>query len=934
MNARELFLATCLVIGGIGRSVTLACDVAVTNGDSDSATTISLNAGIPFHSTGSVVTDARCIDVPNDPVPTTLVLWTETTPDGTSEPWYGISLDGMEFVRVTPTSYTLNMRFARFDPLLASPAVPAGLESDGFSSLHIVQFVTQPLELFQKRIEELGGTFREYIPYHAYLVEMDEAVREQVQQLPFVRWVGPFHPAYRVADEVMDTITNADPDSSGQRYNIAVHRGNADHLESVRQAIMEAGGIIDNASVGDSQIEATLTPEQLVSIVRHEGVTFVDRWSPPQLAMDKGRQVSGANYAEGVAGYRGQGVRGAVVDAELYFVPNSNPPEYHGDLKARTAGGITYSGPILQTDNPLGDIITDPAGTHGTGSFGIVFAHGIDDPLAKGFMPLGQGIFAYYPRVNGRRSEYTCLLDTIAGPSNCLQNCGVVPLEDPSTDSNCPYRAVLQTNSWFSSGETIHYTTGSAAVDSAAFTYKKILHLHSMGNPAAPPPNNIAAPEGWAKNVITVGAITHHNTACRTGDPPDGPDHGSNGPALDGRIKPDLCFFYDAILTTAAGGGYTADAGFSYGGTSGATPMVAGCAGLFYEMWGKPKAPNALVNTFGRTLANAAGDVFDNRCSAALAKAMLINTARQYEFSGSIDRFSSGWGCPDVRRIHELRDRFPIIVDESIVLPQFGYQNFTVQVEARVPALKATLVYADPPGTPMSTGPQLRNDLTLHATSPSDVKYVGNRGLEASHWSTPCPGHGYCDLSDDINNVENIFIEEPEPGEWTFRVNAYEISMDGHLATPGVMDADFALVISVDYPRCPETVVSTFCASCCTPESLCAEYPDEPGLGCPGGTGDSNCCDANVCTYNWCSGTCGECQFEGTRYGNVNGDPNHLVTVDDIICAMDCFADYAECPNADIAPPCTGDGICTMDDILAVLGAFSGADPCGCVMPS
>src|SRR5690606_26937170 len=43
--------------------------------------------------------------------------------------------------------------------------------------------------------------------------------------------------------------------------------------------------------------------------------------------------------------------------------------------------------------------------------------------------------------------------------------------------------------------------------------------------------------------------------------------------------------------------------------------------------------------------------------------------------------------------------------------------------------------------------------------------------------------------------VENVFIEDPEPGIWSFSVIASEINQDAHRETV-TQDADFALVVS------------------------------------------------------------------------------------------------------------------------------------------
>jgi hypothetical protein len=92
-----------------------------------------------------------------------------------------------------------------------------------------------------------------------------------------------------------------------------------------------------------------------------------------------------------------------------------------------------------------------------------------------------------------------------------------------------------------------------------------------------------------------------------------------------------------------------------------------------------------------------------------------------------------------------------------------------------------------------------------------------------------------------------------------------------------------------------------------------------------------NCCDANVCTFNRCTGLDGECTFEAVEYGNVNGSTNQLPNLDDLLCTLACFTNYANCPNADLAPACTGNGVCNLDDIIAIQAAIGGADPCGCV---
>jgi len=108
----------------------------------------------------------------------------------------------------------------------------------------------------------------------------------------------------------------------------------------------------------------------------------------------------------------------------------------------------------------------------------------------------------------------------------------------------------------------------------------------------------------------------------------------------------------------------------------------------------------------------------------------------------------------------------------------------------------------------------------------------------------------------------------------------------------------------------------------------CADSDCTGATGCPC-TSDVDCVlsDEDACTCDVCNSQ-GICESQPGQYGNV--DCTGCVDVDDISCALDCFADFNSCPNADIAPPCLGDDHCDVDDISRVLDAFAGIDPCGC----
>ena len=684
-------------------------------------TTLSLDGASPFHSTGKPVIGDRLIEVAGTAV--RVALWTEVAPDGRSEPFYAISLDGHEMATVRRTSYALELRHGGFDPLVQVPVVEPTLAASETTNLYLVQFVTQPLEEYRAAVTNLGGTVHKFIANHSHFVEMAPDVRDHVAALPFVRWVGPVHPAYKLEQEIQTQLITGvriDP----RRYSIMLHERGSAAQDRVVAELLAIDGELHGTTPQGYRIEATLSLAQVRRLADLDDVMFIDRKSKLEVDMDIVREIGGANYIETIDGFTGSGVRAEIADSEN----DADHPEWSAP-------------PIVHV--PGSSI------AHGTSVYGILFAQGVN-PQARGLIPDGVGIFAYSTGLLG-------------GGQTRYQH--TAELVDPLG----PYRAVLQTNS---TGDvrTFFYTTISAEMDDMLFIYDIAL-TQSQSNAG----NQDSRPQAWAKNVISCGAVNHYNTETRDDD--CWCSGGSIGPAEDGRIKPDLSFFYDDTFTSTAGGGYT-----EFGGTSGATPSVAGYLGLFFQMWSE--------EVFGNEVPVPGGTPFQNRPHMTTAKATMINTASPWEFSGTTDdltRVHQGWGMPDIRYLYDIREKIAFI-DETEILTNLQTVEFVAFVPAGEPELRATMVYADPMGTP-GAGVHRINDLTLKLTSPSSVVYWGNHGLLEGNWSVP-GGE-----ANTIDTVENVFIQNPESGIWLVEVIASEINEDGHTETPG-LDADFALVVS------------------------------------------------------------------------------------------------------------------------------------------
>src|SRR5690606_8731744 len=137
------------------------------------------------------------------------------------------------------------------------------------------------------------------------------------------------------------------------------------------------------------------------------------------------------------------------------------------------------------------------------------------------------------------------------------------------------------TASW-GGARTFFYTSVSADTDDIIFDHG-IVWTQSQSNAG----NQDSRPEAWAKNIFSIGGVNHRNNDDRSDDS-WAQGGASTGPAADGRIKPDLCAYYENLWTSDRTGsaGYSSGSSYTnFGGTSGATPIVSGHNALAIQMF-------------------------------------------------------------------------------------------------------------------------------------------------------------------------------------------------------------------------------------------------------------------------------------------------------------------------------------------------------------
>lgn len=398
----------------------------------------------------------------------------------------------------------LLLHYERFDPAAeGEPEIAATLKSTKDCNLWIVQFNGVPSDADRQLVADAGGEIVAYQPHDAYVVRMQSGGAAAVSQAVSVRWIGSYHPAYRLEPFlVAEHVTGADVPT--RRYNIVVADKTQDK-PGLMQKIAGIGGRVTHPQEGSILLEVALDGVQLLQAAQFDEVLWIDRWTEPGEDVDDARVQGGANYVEAQTGFTGQGLVGYVYE------------------------GIETSVADFNT-TPVG-IDCGTSASHGHSTATIIFGNGAASPQVRGFVPDASAVY----------TNYSC--DTNSRFMNVQTAMNV-------------HGASFKTASW-GGGRTLSYTSESADTDDIIYSLD-IAWSQSQSNAG----NQMSRPQAWAKNVFSIGGFDQFNNA----DPADdswAAGGGSTGPAADGRIKPTLAAYYRNIATASISGGITQFSGTS-----------------------------------------------------------------------------------------------------------------------------------------------------------------------------------------------------------------------------------------------------------------------------------------------------------------------------------------------------------------------------------
>ncbi len=703
-------------------------------------------------------------------------------------------------------------------------------EEGGFQGkhLHLVQFAGAIRPEWYSALEGTGVRVVAYIPDNAYLVYGDAPSLNRLDRLaadePFVRWHGPYRDAYKLDPAVKAAqVSAAEGAPTGDLFAIQLvldSAANAATLKLIDQ--IKLAPVQSLFSILNYLDVVVRLPPALVSLVAgRNDVISIQPYVVPGLNDERQDQIlagsltsspgvsvpSGPGY---LAWLLSKGFTQAQFDTSAFAVDVSDSGVDNGTTSPGHFG--LYEGGVIPGTSRV--IYNRLAGTPNLGStLQGCDGHGtLNTHIVAGYNDLAAPVHA---DASGFHYGLGVCPFVRVGSSVVFDPGWTSPSYPALLSQAYGSGARISTNSWGSSVAGA-YTMDSQAYDALvrdaqpagspfpAVGNQEMTVVFSAGN-SGPAAMTMGMP-GTAKNVITVGAAENVQPfggpdGCGIADASadnadDMASFSSRGPCADGRMKPDLV----APGTHVTGGAFQVASpppagqvdpcftgqyicggpNFSFffpagqqwtvasSGTSHACPAVAGGAALIrqYVLNAGQPAP-----------------------SPAMIKGLLLNSARYLTGAGANDTLwspSQGMGEMDLGAAFDGTPR--VLLDErpeDMVTATGQSRTYTGTVSDPSRPFRVTLAWTDAPGS--TTGAAYNNDLDLTVTA-GGTTYLGNvfsGGLSVSG-GTP----------DRKNNAESVFLPAGTSGPFTVKVQAANINSDGVPSVGGLLDQDYALVIT------------------------------------------------------------------------------------------------------------------------------------------
>ncbi|KAL2812561.1 peptidase S8/S53 domain-containing protein [Aspergillus cavernicola] len=611
-----------------------------------------------------------------------------------------------------------------------------GIQKDHAADSNYILIQTlHPLSKVQKdQLSSWGVEIHEYVSENTYLCCYQTADINAIRRINGVTWANVYPQLFvlpprlkepvRTSEPAVPSLASAPQTNTLKNVDIVFHDGVEATDSENKSAVATAAHVpFDILKPSGNKIRIQVQEQYLDEIAALDKVKVIHEVHPTKLFNDRARTILHANINHLGANYQGHGEVIAVTDTG--YNRGSLDPQLTLPTFAPNKIRQMYA---LGRPSAIGTGHTDDPDGHGTHVCGSVVG---------GDMFNGANIESPTPQAS-------LVVQSLIDDSNGLG--GIPP--NLTTLFNEPYendKARIHTNSWGYSynGTQLSYDPSSTEIDDFVWNHPEmvicfaaVIDLAQIGAHAA------------AKNCITVGASesdqgnprTYHSAwPSRYPMPPIRNDpmadnangmaaFSSRGPTKEGRIKPDVVAPGTSILSARSRAsslpasniwGTSSGDWVFLGGTSMATPLVAGCVAV-------------LLQTLRALLINGATELIGQYNPPETAQSPngnsgygLVNLANSVVFGMQPDR-----GYVEANPLGQGDER------EVLKIPiPIGSKH-----------LKVTLVWTDPPG------PYLQNDIDLTVAVDGQERH-GNMGSN--------PGY------DRVNNVEQVSWVSSPAGEAT-----------------------------------------------------------------------------------------------------------------------------------------------------------------------
>jgi hypothetical protein len=674
--------------------------------------------------------------------------------------------------------HTISLDGFTIDTTVGHPLLPSNLRIDsianGEEGYYIVQFIGPVKEEWKRTVTNLGGVVGDYLPYNAFIVEMDSETKDIVSELRFVQWVGIFQPAYKVRPKLWDA---EDP------FDVKIITFRGGDVNSVLALLTEDQVIRTNKGDDFGLVKATIDKSQIPELANLQAVSYIEplyemtgynsymQWviqtnvTDDRKMWDNGIDGTGEVIALADTGidydhpaFRESAAEIVLGDGDIYNVTDYNRRKVVRYIPMSSYVGIDpWTEEEAYTDShqiPFSNAIG-----HGTLMSGIAGAN--DDHMA------------FSPNDGGAKGAWLIMQDVadICDREGTLEDCFTYLPDDyddffgPAYDEG----ARIHSNSWGSPEES--YDLESRMVDKFVYENPDLFISWSAGNggPLSGDTHTVGSPAN-AKDVVSLGWVGSPSPLLPT-DQNDVNGQGSPGPTPDGRLKPELVNLGEGTSTVSDGDPWSnaAPGDDLIFGTSYGAPSTAAMAAMIRQYYAEGYYPSGTPHP---------GSAMDP--SAALIKALLMASGERattgfYDmmFERKYPNNSQGWGRPLLDNVlyfpGDTRQTMAVDHKEGLITGDVVEYNFTVNSNS-VP-LRVMLVWSDYPGT-VGAAKMLVNDLHLEVTDPDGMTYIGNNFGVVSFASSQSELGG---LFDQTNPLEGVHRWYPKTGVWNVRITAANV---------------------------------------------------------------------------------------------------------------------------------------------------------------